>query len=103
MSSRSFRVHPDLLDDLRDAIDYYRRQDPGLPQRFVDAYAEALKQAEEFPLAGREYLSGFRRLVAVPFPYLLAYAVDDESVLVVALLHAQRDPSTNERILRSRS
>ncbi|MFV0463013.1 MAG: type II toxin-antitoxin system RelE/ParE family toxin [Nostocoides sp.] len=104
MTSRSLRVHPEFLDDLRDAIDYYRSQDdPILPERFVDAYAEALTHVEEHPLTGREYLPGYRRVVAIPFPYLLAYAVDDESVYVAALLHANRNPETNARILRSRA
>lgn len=69
MSSRVVRVHPDLLDDVRAAIDYYREQDSTLPARFVDAYVDALNRVEEYPLAGREYLHGYRRggrAVSVP-------------------------------------
>lgn len=33
MSARSLRVHPDLLDDVRDAVAYYREQDPTLSKR----------------------------------------------------------------------
>ena len=103
MTSHSLRVHPDVLDDLREAITYYRDlDDPALPERFVNAYAEALNQIEAHPQAGREYLPGYRRVVALPFPYLLAYAVDEEVVHVAALLHAKRNPETNERILHSR-
>ncbi len=103
MTSRVFRVHPELLDGLREAIDHYRSQgDFTLPERFVAAYAEALTHIEEHPLTGREYVPGYRRQVAIPFPYLLAYAVDDESVCVAALLHANRNPDANARMLRSR-
>ncbi|MEZ5161837.1 MAG: type II toxin-antitoxin system RelE/ParE family toxin [Marmoricola sp.] len=60
MTSRVFRVHPELLDDLREAIDHYRSQgDFTLPERFVAAYAEAVTHIEEHPLTGREYLPGY--------------------------------------------
>lgn len=103
MSARSLRVHPALLDDLRDAVAYYGEQDPTLPKRFIEAYADALTYIEEHPFAGREYLGGYRRVVATPFPYLVAYVVTDDVVYVAAMLHTRRDPATNENILRSRS
>lgn len=103
MTERTFRVHPGVLEDLSDALDYYGEQHHTLPSRLVDAYVEALKRIEKYPLIGREYASGHRRVVVIPFPHLLAYVVDDDSILVAAMLHGSRDPVANLRRLQSRS
>jgi hypothetical protein len=102
MSDRARRVHPNLVNDIAEAIAYYGAQDGELPGRFIEAYAASLRRIEEYPLMVREYLLGYRRVVVLPFPYLLAYAVDDDGIYIAALLHVRRDPATNETILRSR-
>ncbi|MDR3068737.1 MAG: type II toxin-antitoxin system RelE/ParE family toxin [Cellulomonas sp.] len=101
--SRRLRVHPDLLADVAEALDYYRQVDPALAARFFNSYTQGLRWIRGNPLAAREYVPGFRRVVLVPFPYLVAFAVDDEHVHVAALLHTRRDPQTNRTVLERRS
>lgn len=62
----------------------------------------ALNQIEAHPEVFAEYVVGYRRVVLVPFPYPLAYAIHDDAIQVDALLHVRREPSTNRSILRSR-
>lgn len=104
MSQRHFRVHPDVLDtDLKDALRYYGDLDGSLASRLTESFIEALHHIESHPLASREYISDYRRIVLIPFPYMLVYAVDPESVYVVALLHNQRNPEANESLIAARS
>jgi len=102
MSREVLRVHPELINDLAEAVAYYGTQDVALPGRLIEAYVESLRRIAANPLIGREYLPGYRRVVALPFPYLLAYVVDDGGVYISALLHTRRDPTAIEAILRSR-
>ncbi|MCA0323781.1 MAG: hypothetical protein LCH60_14695 [Actinobacteria bacterium] len=85
-----------------DATAYYDEIDPKLGDRLSELIVHAINQIEAHPLVFAEYVTGFRRVVLVPFPYLLAYAVHDDAINIDALLHVKRDPATNERILRSR-
>lgn len=103
MTKRHIRVHPELLDELKAALDYYRTIDPALPERFLSAYAARLGSISQHPLAAREYMPGFRRLVLAPFPYMIAFTVDDESVSVLALLHVLRDPRANRQVVQQRN
>lgn len=104
MTQRKLRVHPDLMgSDVPEVTSYYDAISRALGDRITQAIADALERIESHPLAYREYLTGFRRIVLVPFPYLIAYAVDDDSVYAAALLHANRSLETNERILCSRA
>jgi len=103
MRRRRFSVHSGLLADLAEVRDYYRQIDPALATRFLDSYAKSLRRIKENPLVPREYLAGWRRVVLVPFPYLVVFSVDDESIDVTALLHTHRDPETNRAVLEQRS
>lgn len=103
MTHRAVRVHPDVLSaDVPEATAYYDEIDPKLADRLSQLIADALHQIEAHPLVFAEYIPGFRRVVLVPFPYLLAFAVHKDAIDVGALLHVQRDPATNENMLRSR-
>ena len=104
MSQRVLRVHPDVLNvDVPAAADYYDEIDLKLGDRLSQLIVDAINQIEAQPLLFAEYVPGFRRVVLVPFPYLLAFGVHDDAVNIDALLHVRRDPATNERILRSRT
>lgn len=97
------RVHPGVLSvDLPEATAYYDEIDPDLGDRLSRLIVDALHQIEAHPLVFAEYVPGFRRVVLVPFPYLLAFAVHDDAVQIDALLHVKSDPTTNESLLRSR-
>ena len=64
---------------------------------------DALGSIAKHPLVYVEYVSGFRRMVVVPFPYLLVFSAHDGVVIVDALLHVRRSPETNRAILAERS
>ena len=85
-----------------EATAYYDEIDPSLGDRLSQSIVDAFHQIEAHPLVFAEYVTGFRRVVLVPFPYLLAFAVHDDAIHIDALLHVKRDPSANESTLRSR-
>ena len=102
MTERVVRVHPGVRADLQEAVDYYREIDESLPARLIDSYVEALGLIKNHPLALAEYVPGYRRVVLRTFPYLLAFVIDDDGILVAALLHVRRDPETSRSTLAGR-
>lgn len=93
MTERVLITHPDVVGvDLAQAVAYYRSIERGLAERLSDEFDAALEFIEVYPLAGRPLFETYRRVVLRHFPYLIAYAVSDEQVFVLAVVHGKRDP-----------
>lgn len=104
MTQWRVRVHPDVVNaDLAEAIDYYADLDPSLPERLADDFASGLRRIEAHPILLREYTIGWRRILLATFPYLLAYAVEGDEVLVAGLFHVRRDPDAIRAALDTRA
>ncbi|TXJ03895.1 MAG: type II toxin-antitoxin system RelE/ParE family toxin [Aeromicrobium sp.] len=103
MTGRILRVHPDVINsDVPAALAYYDQIDRALGDRFGQLISDVLDGITKHPLFGREYLPGFRRVVTVPFPYMLVYVVEGSSIYVLALLHTKRNPDANRAIVQER-
>jgi len=85
-------IRPEAEDELLEAIDWYEARNPGLGSdllRCVDACIQRiLRHPECYPIVHRETRMGIVRR----FPYLILYSVTEETVFVVAVFHAKRDP-----------
>lgn len=69
VSQRVLRVHPDVLSvDVPEATAYHDEIDPNLADRLSRLIVDALHQIEAHPLVFAECVTGFRRVVLVPFP-----------------------------------
>ena len=91
---------PAALVDIRAACDWYESEHPGLGDEFRDAVEHALDRITEFPLASPVVHRATRRYLLARFPYCLFYRVVGDGLVVVALLHAARDPDVPESRLQ---
>ena len=79
--------------DIEDAYEWYESQRPGLGEESLAALkstqSRVLEQPEAYPVLHR----GTRRaLIPQRFPYGLFYRVHGDTIVVVACMHARRDP-----------
>ncbi len=100
---RSLIVRPDAEKDTTDAALWYETQSQGLGSDFlrsVDAcLADVARAPQRFPVVHRNA----RRALLRRFPYGVFFVESDDSVEVVACLHARRDPQQwSERLRRDR-
>jgi len=95
--------HIAVRGDIDDAISYYESLNPNLGSDFNAAVTRCLNQLPVFPEAHREYLPGWRRIIARPFPYLILYTVQEQTVFVTALVHSRSNPTTVQAILTERT
>lgn len=78
--------------ELREAIEYYEGQQPGLGTSFRDAVYAALERIEKHPSAWRQLSPNTRRHRIQKFPYGVIYAVEADELLIIAIAHSHREP-----------
>ncbi len=83
---------PAAAADLEDAYRWYEAQQTGLGEEFLSAVRIAMElvesHPEQFPVVHRQT----RRVLLRRFPYGLYYRIFDDQIIVVACMHARRDP-----------
>ena len=80
-------------DEFDHAFDWYEAQQPGLGADFADRVQETLDQIAINPHTHESVLEDVRRAVVRRFPYCVYYRVERARVLVLAIMHAKRNPT----------
>jgi len=92
-------IRPEAEADDLEAFQWYKEQIPGLGQEFPFELEHVIESLRTNPEANRRVYRDFRRVLARRFPYSVFYAIHGQSVVVVAVLHAARDP----RLIKKRA
>jgi plasmid stabilization system protein ParE len=94
-----FIIRPEAESDIAEAYEWYEAQSSGLGAEFLAAVDEGLAAIREmpqrFPRVQREPEIGVRRARLRRFPYGLYFIWDEpdtEDIIVIACMHARRDP-----------
>jgi plasmid stabilization system protein ParE len=78
--------------EIQAAADYYEIQDAGLGLRFVEELNRAIKLILQFPNAWSPLSKRSRRCPLRRFPYHVIYSVQQDTVMIVTVVHQRRDP-----------
>jgi plasmid stabilization system protein ParE len=98
-----FVLHPDALTDLYEIWEYIA-DNPGAADRVLEDIHEAIHALVPFPKLGHQRSD----LTSRPLRFhpvrnfLIAYAPDEQPLLVLAVLHGRRNPRVIAALLRSR-
>ena len=83
--------------DIDEAVSHYEGERAGLGVRFIQDLNVLLERVEQnpfqFPVAHQQT----RRGLLARFPYGVFFTVDDEEILVLAVVHLHRHPDTWKR------
>lgn len=92
----NIRLADEVLSDLEEVREWYRRQRPALADRFTRAVGVGLQHVEMFPESRPPIHGPVWRVLLRGFPYALFYFIDQEADLIVVTgcFHTARDPST---------
>lgn len=85
-------LRPQAEVEITEAADWYEAQRPGLGREFLHLVNQVIARIAEGPLQFRRVHQEIRRAPLQRFPYGILYRVRDEEILVVACMHARRDP-----------
>jgi len=74
----------------------------GLGQEFLDAVEPAFGKIAQRPMIWRILKGRFRRYLIHHFPYAVIYAIEDDTVYVVAIMHMKRKPDYRQDRVRDK-
>jgi plasmid stabilization system protein ParE len=79
--------------DVEAAFAWYENECAGLGFDFLAELRVAYDRILEGPLKYRDQRSGIRRALLRRFPYAVYFSLQEDVVVVLAVLHAHRDPA----------
>jgi toxin ParE1/3/4 len=81
---------PEAHRDRHDAINYVAERDPGAAERLDTKFLQAVQRLSKFPHMGRPGIFPNTREL-IPHPsYRITYMVGEDTIYILALLHASR-------------
>ncbi len=83
---------PLALLELRDAVEYYNFQLEGLGDRFKVEVQLGIQRIVSYPEAWQYQTERTRRFILKSFPYKIIYAIDNNTIIVVAIANSHREP-----------
>jgi plasmid stabilization system protein ParE len=93
---------PSVDLDVEAAFEWYENEQPGLGMEFLDELRAIYNRIADGPLKYQDLRGGIRRALLRRFPYAVYFAIEGDIVIVVAVLHASRDPADWQRRGRKR-
>ncbi|MBW4439990.1 MAG: type II toxin-antitoxin system RelE/ParE family toxin [Plectolyngbya sp. WJT66-NPBG17] len=86
--------HPEALTKYAEATQYYVQQRPELAQAFIDAVENAVYRVRESPTRWSAIDEDVRRCLTHKFPYGILYTIEQDHILILAVMHCSREPES---------
>lgn len=77
-----------------EAVDYYNRQSEGLGYEFAAEVKRTIGRILQYPDAWPKLSARTRRCRTNRFPYGIVYQVQEDRILIVAVMHLHRHPGS---------
>jgi plasmid stabilization system protein ParE len=90
-------AEPRVYLDVAATYQWYENEQPGLGLEFLDQLRAVYDRIAAGPFQYQDLRSGIRRALLRRFPYVVYFAVEADVVIVLAVLHASRDPAEWQR------
>jgi toxin ParE1/3/4 len=85
------RWSPTAISDVEAIRDYIAPENPSAAHKISVAIKESVGRLKNFPLSGRAgRVPGTRELVIPGTPYIVAYKIDTDEVVIAAVLHGRQ-------------
>ncbi len=84
--------HPEALNEYSETVQYYANRDVSQAQAFIDVVEDAVFKIRESPNQYPTLEEDIRRCLTNKFPYALLYTIDQDSILILAVMHCNRKP-----------
>lgn len=82
-----------VVFDVESAFAWYEAEERGLGMEFLEQLRAAYRRIVENPVGYQELRSGIRRALTRQFPYAIYFSIENDVILILAVLHTARDPA----------
>ena len=79
--------HPEALNEYSEAVQYYTEQRVELAQAFINAIEDTVYRIKAFPNRYAAIEEDVRRCMARKFPYGILYTIEQDYILIVAIVN----------------
>jgi len=84
--------HPEALSEYAEAVQYYIEQRVEVAQAFINAIKDTVYRIREAPTRYAAIDKDVRRCMARRFPYGILYTIEQDYILILAVMHCSREP-----------
>jgi toxin ParE1/3/4 len=84
--------HPEALTEYSEAVQYYKKQKTELAQAFINAIEDAVYRIRESPTRWAVVDEDIRRCLVKKFPYGILYTIEEDFILILAVMYCSRKP-----------
>ena len=88
----TFSFHPEAEEEFLEAINYYEDRERGLGYDFSIEVFATIQNIVIYPTAWPVIEEGVRRCLVHRFPYGVIYSIEQEEILILAVMHLRRHP-----------
>ena len=85
--------HPAALAEYAEAVKYYADQKTQIAQAFINSIEDVVYRIRESPDRYAVIDEDVRRCMARKFPYAVLYTIEQDYLLILAVMHCSRDPN----------
>lgn len=83
----NFSFHPQAVEEIYKAIEYYEDKSPGLGLEFSQEVYSTIQRILQFPNAWSKISKNCRRCITQRFPYGLIYHNKGKEIIILAIMH----------------
>jgi len=87
------KAEPAVEADVEAAFGWYESEEPGLGFEFLEELRATYHRILAHPFGYQDLRSGIRRALTRRFPYAVYFAVEAQTIVIVAVLSTARDPA----------
>ena len=84
--------HPEALEEYMQASSFYADISHELAEAFIESIETGIEQILENPEAWQIVKEDMRRHLVNRFPFGIYYCIEEETILIYAVMHMSREP-----------
>lgn len=84
--------HPEALNEYSEAVRYYTEQRVKVAQAFINVIEDAVHRLRKAPTRYPAIEEDVRRCMVRKFPYGVLYTIEQDYILILAVMHCSREP-----------
>lgn len=84
--------HPEAFREYADAVSRYEERQRGLGRRFIQSVEDTIESICQAPSRWPVLEDDVRRRLTRVFPYAVLYSIENDFVLIIAVMHCHRKP-----------
>lgn len=97
MNQYRLEATPTVQLEVEATFDWYERENPGLGFEFLQELRAAYQRILDHPFGYQDLRSGIRRALTRRFPYAVYFSIEEDEIIILAVLHMARDPEEWQR------